>query len=118
MVELPYTTRDLIWMGDSKEELSRFPLGVKRKFGFALRQVQNGETPEIARPLTGYSGVHELKDGHGGNAYRAVYAIKIGKSVYVLDAFMKKSKRGKKLPREIKERIAERLAAARRLGKE
>ena len=68
--------------------------------------------------MTGYAGVHELKDSHGGNAYRAVYAIKIGKSVYVLDAFMKKSKKAKKLPQEIKKRLEERLTAARRLERE
>ena len=31
--------RDLTWMGSSLEDLSAFPVEVKRAFGFALREV-------------------------------------------------------------------------------
>lgn len=105
MANLPYKARELVWMGDSKDELSGFPNDIKRMFGFALRQVQNGKMPEIAKPLKGYPGVFELRAKDADNAYRTVYALKVGESVYVLDAFIKKSKRGKKLPKEVRERI-------------
>jgi phage-related protein len=106
-------------MGDSKNELSSFPLEVKKAFGFALRLVQNGETPESAKPLPYYgSGVFELKKSNDGNTYRTVYLIKLKKAVYVIDAFMKKSKTGKKIPKETKERIEERIATAKKLDKE
>jgi len=118
MTALPYKARELVWMGDSKDELSGFPDDVKRTLGFALRQVQNRETPEIAKPLKGYSGVLELKTNDTDNTYRAVYALKLGECVYVLGAFIKKSKRGKKLPKEIKERINARLTAAKNLAKD
>lgn len=115
MAKLPYKTSDLFWAGDSREQLSAFPMTVKRGFGFALRLVQNGLTPDNAVPLTGLgSGVFELKDNARGDTYRVVYLIKLRKGVYVLDAFMKKSKSGRALPREIRARLQQRIIDARR----
>jgi phage-related protein len=119
MSNLPYTTRDLIWMGRSREDLSGFPRATKITLGAGLRQAQNGEMPAIAAPLTSYgTGVYELRCKHAGEAYRAVYAIKLRKGIYVLDAFHKKSKSGKAIPREIKERIERRLKDAKRYDEE
>ncbi|MGH9354246.1 MAG: type II toxin-antitoxin system RelE/ParE family toxin, partial [Terriglobia bacterium] len=118
MADLPYKRRKLVWLGDSKEAISAFPLEVKKGLGFALRLVQNGETPDIAKPLTDYSGVYELKTNDADNTYRAVYALKLGKAVYVLDVFIKKSKTGKKIPREVKERIEKRIKRAREMDVE
>lgn len=118
MANLPYTTRGLIWLGDTRETLSSFPPDVKRSLGFALRAVQNGETPPIAKPLTGLgAGVLELVCASGKNAYRVVYALRIGANVYVVDVFQKKSKTGRKTPREVKSRIDARLKLARAMEK-
>jgi|SRR5690348_5144960 len=85
MANLPYKTRALIWIGNSKDELSSFPPAVKRVFGFALRLVQNGEMPEIAKPLTGLGrGVYELKDNADRRTFRVVYVVKLKKGVYVV----------------------------------
>jgi len=106
-------TRPLVWLGDSKETLSGFPVGAKRVLGYGLRLVQNGETPPIAKPLTAHgAGVFELKADAGKDTFRVVYVVKLVKAVYVLDAFMKKSKSGKAMPREIVNRIRERLKRA------
>lgn len=119
MANLPYNARSLIWIADSLDELSAFPTETKRVMGFALRLVQNGETPAIAKPLSGYgSGVWELKASGENNTYRVVYVLKLKKGVYVIDAFVKKSKRGRQVPREIAARIKERLAYARKLDEE
>jgi phage-related protein len=119
MENLPYTTRPLTWIGDSLEVLSSFPHDVKRLLGFALRQVQNGATPEIAKSLTGLgSGVYELKADGRDNTYRVVCVVKLVKAVYVLDAFIKKSKRGRQIPREVRVRIESRLKHARSLDQE
>ena len=119
MANLPYITRPLIWMGDSKRALSSFAAPVKRVLGFALRQVQNGETPPQAKPLPGLGpGVHELRASGPDNTYRVVYVLKLAKGVYVLDAFVKKSKSGKAIPREARERIVLRLKRARELDAE
>lgn len=118
MANLPYSPRGLVWLGDTKEVLSAFPPDVKRTFGFALRAVQNGEMPPIAKPLTGLgAGVLELVCASGKNAYRVVYALKIGANVYVIDVFQKKSKTGSKTPRDVKSRIEARLKLARALEK-
>lgn len=106
-------------MGSSREDIAGFPKATKIMLGAGLRQVQNGETPAIAAPLTGIgAGVYELKCRHAGEAYRAVYAIKLKKGIYVLDAFHKKSKSGKAIPREIRERIERRLKDAKRYDEE
>ncbi len=100
MAKLSYTMRDLIWMGSSLEDLSSFPKDVKRAFGHGLREVQKGLTPPTAKPLPQFgTGIFELRDAFEGNAYRAVYAVRLVKAVYVLHAFKKKSKSGKAIPR-------------------
>lgn len=90
------------------------PKTAKRRLGFGLRQVQNGLTPDFAAPLAGLGpGAFELKTDSGGDTYRVVYVIKLKKGVYVLDAFKKKSKSGKAIPREILARLVRRAKEAR-----
>jgi phage-related protein len=118
MANLPYTTRNLFWLGDTKDVLSSYPASVKRVFGFALRAVQNGEMPPIAKPLKGLgAGVLELVHEADKNAYRVVYALRIGVNVYVIDVFKKKSKTGSKTPKNVKSRIEARFKMARALEK-
>ena len=110
--------RSLIWMASSLEDLSSFPKDVKRAFGHGLREVQKGLTPPNAKLLTQFdSGVYELRDAFQGDAYRAVYAVKLVKAVYVLHAFKKKSKTGKAIPRGDIERIEQRLKTARNIDR-
>lgn len=98
--------------------MSGFPKVVKSQIGVALRLVQNGETPLIAKPLKSLGGgVFELRANDQGDTYRAVYAVKLKRAVYVLDCFKKKSKKGKAIPRHIVARIEQRLKEARRLDK-
>jgi phage-related protein len=119
MANLPYTTRPLVWIGDSLGQLSSFPVDTKRLLGFSLRQVQNGETPSNAKPLSGQgAGLYELKADDRYNTYRVVYFVRLKRAIYVLDAFVKKSKRGSKVPQEIRRRIGERLKHARKLDGE
>ena len=106
--------RPLRWLGDSLDDLSAFPKDVKRAFGHALREVQKGETPKDAKPLASLgSGVWELRDSYRGDAYRAVYMVRLVKAVYVLHVFKKKSKSGIGMPREDVALIVERLRRAR-----
>ncbi len=119
MANLPYMTRPLIWLGSSKEDLSAFPKSAKRTLGAGLRFVQNGLTPAMAKPLTQFgSGVFELREQFDGESYRVVYAAKLKHGVYVLDSHQKKSKKGKAIPKEIKERIETRLARAKKIDEE
>ncbi len=87
------TPRNVQWIGDSKERLQTFPEPVRKDIGHALYRVQIGETPPSAKPMKGIeSGVFELVDTYGTDTYRAVYTVKIGRSMYVLHCFQKKSK--------------------------
>lgn len=118
MAKLPYKASQLFWVGDSLEKLSSIPKTPRRRLGFGLRQVQNGSTPDFASPLPSLgAGLFELKADSDGDTYRVVYVIKLKKGVYVLDAFKKKSKSGKAIPREILARLKRRAKEAREYDK-
>jgi phage-related protein len=60
----------------------------------------------------GGAGVLEVVENYDGDAYRAVYTVKFEGVVYVLDAFQKKSKKGRELPKVDLDRIKTRLKMA------
>ena len=56
--------------------------------------------PPMAKPLTGFgSGVLELALAFRDDAFRVVYAVRLGADVWVIHAFQKKSKTGIKTPK-------------------
>lgn len=59
--------------------------------------------------------MHKLRESFEGNAYRMMYVVSLKKAIYVLHAFMKKSKSGIGLPKRDAELIAVRLRRAREL---
>ena len=66
------------------------------------------------KPLPQFgTGVYELRDRFEGNDYRVMYVANLVKALYVLHAFMKKSKSGIGLPKPDAELIAARLRRAR-----
>ena len=94
-------SKPLVWEGNSKGELLKFPRDVQRDIGHALYMAQCGEKYRLAKPLKGFggAGVLEIIENHDGNTYRAVYTVKLEDAVYVLHIFQKKSKRGIRTPR-------------------
>src|SRR5208337_2112715 len=105
--------RPVIWIGSSKDDISALPGPVKASLGHRLRQVQDGETPLDMKPLMQFgAGVFELRERFDKNAYRLVYVVNLKKAVYVLHAFMKKSKSGIGLPKPDAELIETRLKRA------
>lgn len=113
------TDRRLAWVGSAKDDLSALPKPVKADFGFQLRQVQQGRPAADAKALTQYgAGVIELRTSFDTNAYRAVYVVKLRHAIYVLHAFMKKSKSGIGLSKRDSELIASRLKRAREMDAE
>ncbi len=54
----------------------------------------------------------EVVEDHLGDAYRAVYTVKMSDAVYVLHCFQKKSKQGIETPKHELDLIRERLKAA------
>jgi phage-related protein len=107
--------KDIIWVGSSKEDLSEFPLPVKREMGFALRAAQQGERHEGVEAMQGFRGttVLEIKDDHDTNTYRVMYLAEFAEAVYVLHAFKKKSTAGINLPKREVRTLDARLKKAR-----
>jgi phage-related protein len=92
--------KPVTWLGDSRKQIKIFPPEVRRAIGDALYDAQKGGKSPIAKPFKGVgSDVFEIAARFDTNAYRAVYAVQIGKRIYVLHCFQKKSKTGIKTPR-------------------
>ena len=99
------------------------PDEVQQVFGFALYHAQIGLLHSLAKPLKGFGSASVLevaKEWHG-DAYRAVYTVRIAGVVYVLHCFEKKSKQGIGTPKRemdlIRARLKEAEARAREVRK-
>jgi len=69
--------------------------------------------PKDAKPFKGVgSGVFEIALRYDGEAYRTVLAVQLGRKIYVLHAFQKKSKKGVETPKQEVDLIRRRLRAA------
>jgi phage-related protein len=103
------------WVGSSKDDLSAFPLDVKRRVGGALYEAQTGGKATYAKVMKGYKGakVLEIVDDFNTDTFRAVYTVSYPEFVFVLHAFEKKSKSGIATPKADLKKIETRLKRAR-----
>jgi len=101
-------------MGSSRKDLMGLPKDVQDVFAHALRLAQNGEKHTGAKPfkVRKGGGVFEVVEDDDGDTYRAVYAVRFRHAVYMLHAFQKKPKHGKKTPKRDVDLIEHRLKAA------
>ncbi len=110
--------RPLVWMGSAKRDLQAFPTGVQKVIGDELQLIQFGGMPKDAKPFHGVgSGVLEITLRYDTDAFRTVVAIQLGSTIYVLHAFQKKSKTGKKTPQQDVDLIKRRYRDAQELAK-
>ena len=116
MLDLAYwgTMKLLVWVGSSLEDVREFPESVKRTVGYALYLAQAGGKHPDAKPLTGFggAGVLEVAEDFSGDTYRAVYTVRLAGAVYVLHAFQKKAKTGRKTPAQEIDLVRRRLRVA------
>jgi phage-related protein len=111
--------RPLVWLGDSKKKLRDFPDGAQKLLGDELQLIQFGGMPKDAKPFKGVaSGVLEIALRYASDAYRVVLAVQIGKRIYVLHAFQKKSKKGIETPKRDVNLIKKRYTEAQELAHE
>lgn len=91
------------------------PEDVQDVFGSALLDVQYGDLPQTARRFGEHVSreVMKLADNDGGNTYRLAY-VAYPECIYVLHAFMKKSKSGVGTPQAVKHTVEARLTAAKK----
>lgn len=104
------TAREIHWISGARKEFDAFPLAAKTEAARALSVAATGNKADNAKPLKGFSeGVFEIVLRHRGEAYRVVYALKLGPDIWVLHAFQKKSTHGIKTPLREIDLIRERI---------
>src|ERR1700683_1986586 len=107
--------RPLLWVVSSKRDYDQFPARVQETMGFELFLAQTGQHPPSAKLLRGLgSGTVELIEDFVGDTYRTVYTVRFSAAVYVLHAFKKKSRRGRKTPQSDVDLVRRRLTEAAR----
>ena len=108
------TIKPVVWIGNTKADLTSFPEDVKDAMGYALYIAQRGGKHVGAKPLRGFggAGILEIVENHAGDTYRAVYTVRLAGRIYVLHVFQKKSKSGIKTPKPEIELIKSRLKRA------
>jgi phage-related protein len=110
--------RPVVWMANSKRNLRAFPQGAQKLIGDELQLLQFGGMPKDAKPFKGIgTGVLEIAVRYDKDAYRTVVALQVGKKIYVLHAFLKKSKRGIETPKQDVDLIKQRYKEAKELAK-
>jgi len=88
--------KPLRWRGDSRAQISDFPMVARVRAGFELWEVQQGNEPSDSKPLpTVGAGVSEIRV-HAKGEYRVLYVAKFAEAVYVLHAFSKKTQQTSK----------------------
>ena len=116
-IETP-TLRPVVWLGNSKRNIRGFPESAQKLIGDELQLIQFGGMPKDAKPFKGIgSGVLEIAIRYDTDAYRTVLAVQLGKKIYVLHAFQKKSRRGIATPKPDVDLIRQRYKEAKELAK-
>lgn len=109
--------RPLVWLGDAKSNLRAFPEGARKWIGDELQLLQFGGMPRDTKPFKGVgSGILEIAVRYDKDAYRTVVAVQLGRKLYVLHAFQKKSKRGIETPKRDVDLIKQRYREAKELA--
>ena len=102
--------RSISWVRAALKEFNSFPQAAQEQIKFALEIAASGALADIAKPMKGIeSGVYEIALPYRGDAFRTVYAVKLGADLWVVHAFQKKSTQGIKTPHHEIEVILERL---------
>ena len=92
-------TRPISWITAARRNFEKFPEDVQGQMLTALTIAAEGGKADKAKPFKGVDGgVFEIALGHRGDAFRTIYAVKIGTDIWVVHAFQKKSKTGIKTP--------------------
>jgi phage-related protein len=105
-------------MGNSRRNIQAFPEEAQKLMGDELQLIQFGGMPKDAKPFKGVgNGIIEVALRYASDAYRTVVAVQLGKNVYVLHAFQKKSKRGIATPKQDVDLIKQRYEEAKKHAK-
>jgi len=102
--------RDILWLPAAAKAFADFPEEVRRRIARALDIAAQGQMADSAKPMKGLEGgVFEVAIAYRNDAFRTVYAVKIGADIWVIHAFQKKSRQGIKTPQHEIDVLRERL---------
>ena len=102
--------RHISWLKSALRDFEEFPIEVQKDAAQALSIAARGGKADTAKPFKGVgSGVFEIALRHRGDAFRVIYAVQIGATLWVIHAFQKKTKTGIKTPQAEVDLIRERL---------
>ena len=105
--------KDIIFLGDSLQNIRLFSINAKQDIGKQLDTVQRGNEPNDWKPMASVGkGVREIRTKVADGAYRTMYIATLPDAVYVLHAFQKKTQKTRKQDIEL---AAKRLADLMRL---
>jgi len=103
-------TRPISWIKAARKEFEEFPEDVQSDIFDALTIAAEGGKSDKAKPFKGVDGgVFEVALRYRGDAFRALYAVKIDTDIWVIHVFQKKSKSGLKTPQTEVDLVRERL---------
>lgn len=103
-------TRPISWLKAARRDFEEFPQDVQSDMLDALTVAAEGGKSDKAKPFKGLEGgVFEIALRYRGDAFRTLYAVKVGAEIWVIHAFQKKSKSGIKTPQAEVDLIRERL---------
>lgn len=109
-IRLMRITRPISWIKAARKNFEEFPEDVQSDILDALTIAAEGGKSDKAKPFKGVDGgVFEIALKYRGDAFRALYAVKIGAEIWVIHAFQKKSKSGIKTPQMEVDLIRDRL---------
>jgi phage-related protein len=111
-------TRPISWIKAARRDFEEFPEEAQKEILRVLTIAAEGQKADIAKPMKGMgSGVFEVALAWRGDAYRTVYAVQLGRDIWVVHAFQKKSKTGIKTPKQETDLIEARLKRLREMLK-
>lgn len=103
-------TRPVSWIKPALKEFEKFPEAAQSICLAALTIAAEGGKADIAKSIHGIGpGVLEIALAFRGDAYRVVFAVRLGGEIWVVHAFQKKSTHGIKTPKRELDLIADRL---------
>lgn len=106
--------KPLVWLGDSLEAVKGFAPEARREAGHQLGLVQAGSEPADWKPMeTVGAGVREIRI-HAETGYRVLYVAKFAEAVYIVHAFVKKTRRTPKADIDLANRRYRELLNARK----
>ena len=93
LARLPQAEKPVVWRGSSRRDVRGFSPAGRRAVGRQLRRLQEGRDPTDWKPLsTVGTGAIEIRV-HAEGEYRVIVAARFAQAVYVLHAFVKKSRK-------------------------